>query len=228
MTLVLIWLCTTFLIAGVSVLAGKRHGVEYPIAVFASLAMLANILASKIVVLGDWAVPAGTLVFITTYLITDLISEIWGKSKAKKAVWVGLYVNIMAAICVAIAVSWPAVDFQAEFSIFYDAVLGNSWRIILASMLAYLVSMHLDVIFFHHIKDLTKGKHLWLRNNLATIPANFIGALIFGFTAFYGVVPSIWQLIFTLAFAQSVMVLIDTPFAYAILHVSKFIDTKKS
>ncbi len=228
MVLVFIWLITTFLIASTSVLLGKRYGVIYPTVTFACLAMLANILASKIVLLGAWTVPAGTLVFITTYLITDLISEIWGKEEAIRAVWAGLFVNLMAAICIAIAVAWPAASFQTDFSEMYTSVLGNSWRIISASMIAYVVSMYLDVVFFHYIKNLTEGKHLWLRNNLATIPANFIGALIFGFIAFYGVVPSIWTLVFTLAIAQSIMVLIDTPFAYGVRYLARFVKEKRT
>ena len=226
MTLIFIWLIATFTIASISVLVGKRYGVVYPIAVFASLAMLANVLASKIVLIGEWTVPAGTLVFITTYLITDLISEVWGKAEAVRAVWVGLYVNLMAVVCIAIAVVWPAASFHGEFADMYSAVLGNSWRIISASMIAYLVAMHLDVIFFHYIKNLTRGRHLWLRNNLATIPANFIGAVLFGLIAFYGIVPSIWTLVFTLAIAQSVMVLIDTPFAYGIRYLTRFVEEK--
>ena len=226
MTLILFWLLATFVIASFSILIGKRYGVVYPMVVFASLAMLANILAAKIVLIGEWAVPAGTLVFITTYLITDLISEIWGKKEAQKAVWAGFYINIMAAVSIWIAVNWTPAAFNLEFSEQFSAVLSGSWRIFAASMLAYLVSMHLDVIFFHKIKEKTQGKYLWLRNNLATIPANFLGAIIFAYIAFYGLVPDIWSLVFTLAIVQSIMVLIDTPVAYLIRYLATFVKPK--
>lgn len=216
MGIVFVWLLITFVVATFSVLIGKKYGVIYPTTIFATLAVLANILAVKLVVIGEHVVPAGTLVFITTYLITDLVSEIWGKKEARNAVWAGFYANIMAVVAIMIAIAWPPAPFAVDLSEMFSQVLGSTWRIVTASMIAYLISMHLDVTFFHWIKDWTKGKHLWLRNNLATIPANFIGAAVFAFIAFWGVVPNIWTLILTLAIVQSVMVLIDTPFAYVI------------
>ena len=226
MTLVLVWLLITFTIATFSILIGKRYGVIYPTTIFATLAVLANILAVKIVSIGDYVVPAGTLVFITTYLLTDLVSEIWGKKESRNAVWAGFYANIVAVVSILIAIAWPPAPFAVELSESFAEVLGSTWRIVVASMTAYLVSMHLDVTFFHKIKNYTNGKHLWLRNNLATIPANFVGAVIFAFLAFYGTVPNILNLILTLAIVQSIMVLIDTPFAYAIRSMAKKIEPK--
>ncbi|MAG12484.1 transporter [bacterium] len=221
MELVFVWLLITFAVATFSVLIGKKYGVIYPTTIFATLVVLANILAVKLVVIGDYVVPAGTLVFITTYLITDLVSEIWGKKEARNAVWAGFYANIIAVIAILIAIAWPPAPFAVELSDMFSQVLGSAWRIVVASMIAYLISMHLDVTFFHWIKDWTEGRHLWLRNNLATIPANFLGAAVFAFIAFWGVVPNIWTFILTLAIIQSVMVLIDTPFAYVIRSLSK-------
>lgn len=227
MELVLLWLLITFAVATFSVLIGKRYGVIYPTTVFATLVVLANILAVKLVVIGEYVVPAGTLVFVTTYLITDLISEIWGKAEARQAVWAGFYANIVAVIAITIAIAWPPAPFATEFSDMFSQVLGNAWRIVTASMIAYLISMHLDVTFFHLIKDWTKGKHLWLRNNLATIPANAVGATVFAFVGFWGVVPNIWVFILTLAVVQSVMVLIDTPFTYIIRSLAGKIKKKQ-
>ncbi len=228
MELILAWIIIIFAASTFSVLIGKKYGVIYPTTIFATLVVLANILASKVVLIGEWTVPAGTLVFMATYLITDLVSEIWGKKEARNAVWAGFYANIMAAIAIWIAIIWPPAPFAQEFSEMYATVLGGTWRIITASMLAYLISMHLDVTFFHWIKDWTKGKHLWLRNNLATIPANFLGAAVFAFIAFWGVVPNIWVFILTLAIIQSVIVLIDTPFAYIIRHLASKIEPSKN
>lgn len=221
MWLILIWLLITFVISTFSILIGKKYGVIYPTTVFATLSVLANVVASKMVLIGSWVVPAGTLVFMSTYLITDLVSEIWGKHESRNAVWAGFYANVMAAISIAIAVAWPPAPFAVEFNTMFGSVLGGTWRIITASMIAYLISMHLDVTFFHRVKELTKGRYLWLRNNLSTIPANFVGAVIFVFIAFWGTVPNIWTLIFTLAIIQSVIALIDTPFAYIIRWLAK-------
>ncbi|MCK5588732.1 MAG: queuosine precursor transporter [Candidatus Pacebacteria bacterium] len=227
MELILIWLLVTFSIATFSVLIGKKYGVIYPTVIFAGLSVLANILAVKLVTIGEYVVPAGTFVFITTYLITDLVSEIWGKKESRNAVWAGFYLNIVAVVSIYIAIQWPTAVFAIEMGDMFAQVLGGTWRIITASMIAYLISMHLDVTFFHMIKKWTKGKHLWLRNNLATIPANAIGATVFVLIAFWGVVPNVWSMILTLAIAQSVMVLIDTPFVYLIRYLANKIETKK-
>ena len=227
MELILVWLLVTFGIGTLSVLIGKKYGVIYPTVIFASLAMLANILAAKLVTIGEYVIPAGTLVFMTTYLITDLVSEIWGKKQSRNAVWAGFYANIVALISIYIAIAWPSAIFATEQGEMFGKVLGGTWRIVTASMIAYLISMHLDVTFFHLIKNKTKGKHLWLRNNLSTIPANFIGAMIFVFIAFWGIVPNIVSMIFTLAIVQSIMALIDTPFAYIIRHLAGKIKSEE-
>lgn len=226
MTLVFIWTIITFFIASTSILIGKRYGVEYPIAVFACLAALANVLAVKFVLIGDHLVAAGIIVFMATYLISDLISEIWGKRYAKKAVWAGLFVNIFFAISIYIAVIWPGPVFGVEFSAMFAEVMSGSWRIIFASMVAYIISMHLDVVLFHKIKEATSGRYLWLRNNTASLFANTVGVIIFTTIAFYGVIDDLATLIITAAVIQSIMILVDTPIAYVIRYWASKISQK--
>jgi len=84
--LIIIWILFTLLISASAVLLGKKYGVSYPIAIFASLVVLANILAVKVVSIGGITAPAGVLVFSSTFLITDSLSELWGKEEARKAV----------------------------------------------------------------------------------------------------------------------------------------------
>jgi len=98
--LIFIWLLGTFLIASLSIVFGKKYGIIYPTTVLAVLVVIANIIASKIVILGPLTVPAGILVYSATFLITDLLSEIWGKKEAHQAVWAGFYANIILVISV--------------------------------------------------------------------------------------------------------------------------------
>lgn len=224
MTQVIAVVLFTFFVAGISILAGKKYGIIYPIVIFCCMAVIANILAVKIILIGNWTVPAGTLAFMTTYLITDLLSEIWGESTARKAIWAGFWANIVCALMIAIAVWWTPATFNTELSGEFKNVLGGSWRIFLASILAYLISMNLDVTLFHKLKSATSGKWLWLRNNLATIPSNFIGALVFVIIAFYGVIPNTFLLAINLAVIQSIMVLIDTPIAYLVRYSARHIS----
>lgn len=218
--LVLVWLLGTLLVASFSVVIGKKYGVVYPTVILGSLVVVANVIASKIVVLGPLTIPAGTLVYGATFLITDLLSEVWGKKEARQAVWAGFYANIILAMSVWIAISWQAAPFALEFSEKFAEVLALTPRIVLGSMVAYLISQHHDVWAFHFWKKKTKGKHLWLRNNASTAVSNLIDTVVFVVIAFAGVFPII-PLIISLYIVKMMIAFIDTPFMYLILRLTK-------
>lgn len=218
--LVFLWLLATLFIASFSVLIGKRYGVEYPIAVMAALIVIANVLAPKIVVLGPLTVTAAILIFSSTFLLTDLIAELWGKDEARKAVWAGFYGNVAFVIAAWIAVAWQAPPFATEIAQSFNEVLGLAPRIVFASMVAYLVSQHFDIFAFQFLKRITNGKHLWLRNNASTIVSQLFDSVLFVTIAFLGVFP-IFPLIISAWAAKVVIALIDTPFVYAIRALAK-------
>lgn len=213
--LIVIWILATLLISSGSALLGKRYGVEYPIAMVAALVVVANILANKIVVFGPFSVPAGVIVFSSTFLITDILSEKWGKATARKAVWAGFYANIVMVISVWIALAWQSPDFVQESANIFNQALGLTPRIVFASMIAYLLSQHHDVWAFHFWKDKTKGKYLWLRNNLSTAVSQLIDSIVFIVIAFAGVLPLI-PLIIGQYVVKMAIALLDTPFMYLI------------
>ncbi len=189
LSLIFIWLVGTFLVASFSIVLGKKYGIIYPITLLGALVVISNILANKIVILGPLTVPAGILVYSATFLITDLLSEIWGKKEAHQAVWAGFYANILLVISVWIAIAWQAAPFATEFSDKFAEVLALTPRIVLGSMIAYLISQHHDVWAFNFWKERTKGKHLWLRNNASTLVSQFIDSIIFVTIAFAGILP---------------------------------------
>lgn len=220
LVLSILWLLITLAIASGSVLVGKKYGVAYPIAVMASLVVIANVVASKLVVLGPVTVTAGILVYSSTFLITDLLSELWGKEEARRAVWAGFYGALAFTVTVWITLAWQSPPYAAEVAAAFDVALGLAPRVVLASMIAYLISQHLDVYVFHVLKRLTNDKHLWLRNNASTVLSQLVDSVLFATVAFAGVYPVV-PLILGAWVAKIGIALVDTPFVYAISHVAR-------
>lgn len=218
--LVFIWLCVTLGIAAGSALLGKKYGVAYPVATLATLVVLANVFAPKLVVLGPLTVSAGILVYSATFLITDLLSELWSKDDARRAVWAGFYGSIALVATVWITLAWPSPSYGQDIATAFDTALGLTPRVVLASMVAYLVSQHLDVTLFHYLKRVTHKKHLWLRNNASTIVSQLVDSVLFASVAFYGLYPLL-PLIAGTWVVKVGIALIDTPFVYGVRWLTK-------
>ena len=121
-----------------------------------------------------FAQSVGLLPYPVTFLVTDIISEIYGRKKANQVVTAGLIASLFMLVVVTAAdyssaTSWSPVD-DATF----NKVFGLSGAAVFASMMAYLFAQYIDIRLFHFWKQLTKGKHLWLRNNASTVFSQFI------------------------------------------------------
>ena len=184
--------------------------------------VLANILASKILSFADGliVVPSAVVVYWITYLMTDVIGEIWGKEQANKTVKIGLGCQLMSTALIILAVMLPVAPF-ADNQVAFSSVLGSTVRVTVASLVSYLVSQHWDVYVFHKLKDKYNNKKKWLRNNVGTMTSQIIDTLIFITVAFYGTVPSI----ITMAISQYVikffLALFDTPIFYYLTRNTK-------
>ncbi|MDA0728333.1 MAG: queuosine precursor transporter [Bacteroidetes bacterium] len=119
----------------------------------------------------------GLLPYPITFLVTDLISEIYGKKKANQVVVAGLVASVMTLGIIALAGHASATSWSPVTDGEFDHVFGQTALAVGASMAAYLLAQSLDVQLFHHWKRLTQGRHLWLRNNLSTIPSQIIDTL---------------------------------------------------
>jgi len=212
--MVLLWIIGTLALVSFSGVLGKKYGVEYIIAVMAALVVIANVIAGKIVVFGPFVVPAAVIVYASTFLLTDIISEKWGKQEARKAVWAGFYANVVLVAAILVAVNWKAAPFATGFAEEFASVLGLVPRIVVASMVAYLLSQHHDIFAFHKWKEKTKGKHLWLRNTASTAVSQAIDTAVFITIAFYGVVDVVPLLIGQYV-VKLLIAAMDTPFMYA-------------
>ena len=116
----------------------------------------------------------GILPYPITFLVTDLISEIYGRRKANLVVLSGLVASVFMLFVVTLAdistaTSWSPVDDDT-----FSSVFGLSGAAVFASMMAYLTAQFVDIRVFHFWKKLTNGRHLWLRNNASTVFSQFI------------------------------------------------------
>lgn len=188
------------------------------IGLYATATVVANITAAKLVSCCGLLFPAGVFFVAISFLMTDVISEVWGRREAAQAVWVGWTAAIFAAIATALTVYLPPAPFW-KLQQAYASLFGLVPRITLASLITYLVSQHHDVWMFHLIKVKTGGRHLWLRNNISTMLSQAIDTVLFITLAFSFTVP--WNVLLGMMLGQYVvkviLALLDTPFVYLLV-----------
>ena len=183
--------------------------------VFIAALLTSNVVSSKIVYFWGLTVPAAVVAYPLTFLMTDVIGEIWGREEAGRTVRLGFICQVVSLILIGLAMLLPVAPFadnQAEFS----AILGSSFRVVAASMIAYLCSQSWDVWIFHKIRDLyirrhgsTKGGR-WLWNNASTMTSQMIDTVIFILGAFLGTVPNIGSMILSQYAVKLVYAALDT------------------
>ena len=210
----------TLTIVSFSAILGRKYGKEYIIGCFVGLIVIANVLANKIVDFLYWAIPAGVIVYSSSFLLTDILAEFYNKRDAKRAVWIGFFVNLILVVSILIAIYLPSASLWTGQESFV-LILGNTWRIVVASLVAYILSQSHDVWSFCFWKKKTRGKALWFRNNASTIVSQIIDTIVFSFIAFYGLFPII-RIIIGHLIIKIVIAILDTPFIYGVRYFYKF------
>jgi len=166
-------------------------------------------------------ISVGILPYPITFLITDILSEIYGKKKANQVVIAGIFASFFSMLIILAAEHTPALSNSRISNVEFTKVFGLSPVAVLASMLAYLFAQFLDIRIFHFWKKLTKGKHLWLRNNFSTFPSQFIDTFTVIFLlSIFEVLP--WEnfsiyLISGFLF-KVIVAALDTPILYLIVY----------
>lgn len=207
----LLLLCMCFAVALVisNVITGKL--IDIPISLFGS----------------HIQVPSAVFCYAITFLITDVIGEVWGKKEANRCVIWGFISQVLASILIIIAQYLPAADPEMQAS--YEALLGQNWVFVLASLVAYLASQSWDVFIFHRVRDrMIAGnpenvRKRWIWNNLSTMTSQIIDTVLFISIAFgcgYGWLfdSAMWPTLGAMCVGQyltkAVLALIDTPIFY--------------
>lgn len=175
--------------------------------------VISNIVAAKVVTFWGLIAPAAVVVYPLTFLMTDVIGEIWGKKEANRTVRNGLICQLISLLLIGAAILLPVAPF-ADNQAAFTAILGNTFRMVFASLVAYIAAQSWDVFLFHALKNKTGEKHKWIRNNASTMSSQIIDTLIFITIGFYGVVPNIWAMVASQYIIKLVLSLLDTPFFY--------------
>ena len=162
-------------------------------------------------------ISVGILPYPITFLVTDLISEIWGAKRANRVVLAGLVSSVFVLGVVTIADMVPATNWSPVTDSEFTKVFGLTTVSVGASMAAYLAAQYIDIRLFHFWKRITKGKHLWLRNNFSTMTSQLVDtSVVVSLLCFAGVID--WERFGSLVFAgwlfKVIVAALDTPILY--------------
>ena len=191
--------------------------------IFLTALILGNVIGTtKFVNIFGLMVPAGVLAYPFTFLATDLICELYGKKKAQSLVWIGFYMNFFMLGIMTLGHLLPDASgisgAASTFEEVYRFMIGN----VIASMIAYLVAQSVDVHLFHFWKRLTKGRHLWLRNNASTTVSQLVDTVSILSILYWAdnlgpqvnSISRLLHLIFASYLFKFFFALFDTPFFY--------------
>lgn len=162
-------------------------------------------------------ISVGILPYPITFLITDLISEIYGKKRANDVVITGIFASLFSLLIIYTASQVPATSWSYVQDDVFQTVFGNSAIAVFASMLTYLFAQFVDIQIYHFWKRVTKGKHLWLRNNFSTWFSQFVDTFtIVTLLCSFGIIDwANFKGLLISGFLFKVFVaLLDTPFLY--------------
>ena len=182
------------------------------------------ITAPKIVHLGiDF--PFSNIVFsILTYPIVDCICELWGKQVARQTIWFGLSSQLMITIIIQLSIHAPPSSLwqlQPE----YQLILATGINVVIASFIAFATSQILDIVVYQKLKELSKGKQLWIRSNLSTYLGQTVDSIIFVSIVFFHSNQKI-NLICGSILVKIVLSLLMTPIVYLVIYgVNKYLDS---
>ncbi len=162
-------------------------------------------------------ISVGLLPYPITFLVTDLVSEIYGRRKANDLVLAGIFASLFSLVIIYVSGAVPAVDYSAVDDELFLRIFGAAPVAVVASMTAYLFAQFVDIQLYHFWKRLTRGKMLWLRNNFSTVFSQFVDTLsVLLLLCFFGILP--WDKFYPLLGAgflfKILVALVDTPLMY--------------
>lgn len=164
----------------------------------------------------------GILPYPITFLITDIISEIYGKKKANQIVTAGIFASLFSMGIILLANVSPAISASPIDDATFSSVFALSPIAVLASMIAYLLAQYVDIAIYHFWKRVTKGKHLWIRNNCSTFSSQFVDTFtVVLLLCLFKVLP--WHLFYGLVVSSFIfkifIAILDTPFLYFFVYL---------
>ncbi|KTT71354.1 membrane protein [Sphingomonas endophytica] len=186
---------------------GRLRHYDVVMAAFVAILLLSNVLGAgkvaqvRLPLIGDWPFGAGILFFPVSYIIGDVLTEVYGYARARRVIWVGfaatLFMAVMAWVVVALP---PAPDWRNQVA--YETIFGQVPRIVFASMCAFWAGEFVNSYVLARMKVLTEGRHLWMRTIGSTIAGQGVDSVIFYPLAFWGAEGWTTHLVVVVLFTQ--------------------------
>jgi uncharacterized integral membrane protein (TIGR00697 family) len=175
----------------------ERHWYPAVTAVFTTTLIISNIIAVKVIEIGGLILPAAVVLFPISYILGDILTEVYGYGRARRAIWTGFGCNLLAVVAIWLAGLLPAAPIwnaglyatPADAGQAYRAILGFTPRLLAASFAAYLVGEFLNAYVLARLKLATAGRLLWVRTIGSTLVGEGADSLIFISLAFWGILP---------------------------------------
>lgn len=169
----------------------------------------------------NFELSVGIIAYPVTFLVTDIISEIYGKKRSNRVVQAGVFASAFALLIVVVSTDAPATSWSPIDDKTFKHVFGFTFIAVGASLAAYLLAQFLDVQIFHFWKRITKGKHLWVRNNFSTFTSQLVDTVtVLSLLCGFGVIE--WKLFFPLMvngyLFKVLFAACDTPIIYAVVY----------
>ncbi|MEA1885112.1 MAG: queuosine precursor transporter [Thermotogota bacterium] len=211
----LIWIIFMIVDLSIALIVFRLFGKKGLFMLIAANIIICNIQVLKTVEMFGITATLGNVLYGSIFFATDVISELYGKKEAKRAVLIGFSSLLIMTLYMQFSLFFTPTpeDFASPH---LSALFGFMPRIALGSLTAYLLSQFHDVWAFQFWKEKTKGKYLWLRNNLSTLVSQMIDSSVFCLIAFLGLFPmNVWfEILLTTYLFKLVVALFDTPFIY--------------
>ena len=194
---------------------------------YGGMVCIAGVLGNKQVALGPLAVEAGIFAFLMLVITSSAVAELHGRDTANRLVMLGFVPLVFSILLTLIVLNLPAAaDMPADRQDAFNLLLGATWRIWAAGIVAYGVSQFLNVTIFTWLKGREGAKLLWLRSAVASVLSQIVDTLIFITVAFYGVFP-IGSLILGQMLAKVVLsIVLVPPLIYAFVSIGRRLDSR--
>ncbi|MBO5732601.1 MAG: queuosine precursor transporter [Alistipes sp.] len=189
------------------------------VALFCALYIVSNIMAVKVISLfGLFYFDAGTITFPLAYMLGDVITELWGYRTARRVIFITLFCNVLMVLNTQLGVILPSPEYMAETAAAYDHIFSYVPRIVLASLVGFLLGELSNAKVMEYIKHKTKGRKLWVRTIGSSMVGYLFDSLPFVLIGFAGTVSThdlVMMILFQYFSKLAIETLFGTPLAYA-------------
>jgi uncharacterized integral membrane protein (TIGR00697 family) len=191
-------------------------------AIFVTCLITANIIAVKLVSLAGFILPAAIIIFPLSYIVGDILTEVYGYRQARQVIWLGFLCNLIAVVAFWLGGLLPAASFWPGQAA-YETILGYTPRLLAASFIAYLAGEFSNAFILAKMKIATQGRWLWTRTIGSTLVGEGVDSLFFITVAFVGTRPAndIAVMIVTQWLAKSLYEAAVTPLTYVVVNFLK-------